>query len=82
MVREILGNGRWPDYLQLNGVDPSENDQDAICSFFGYMSASNNVSDMHVDIYDLHHPDTHLQSLFTRVQLNSAILHGKPYYLI
>ena len=46
------------------------------------MSASNNVLDMPVEKYDLHHPDTHLQLLFTRVQLQSAILHGKPYHLI
>ena len=84
MMQEILGNGHWRDHLlpELRGVDPSAKDQDAICSFFGYMSASNNVSDMPVEIYDLHHPDTHLQSLFTRVQLWSAILHGKPYHLI
>lgn len=82
MAREMLGNGRWSEYLQLYGVDPSAKDQDAICNFFGYVSASNNISDMPVELYDLCHPDTHLQALFTKVRLRYAVLQGKTYQLI
>jgi hypothetical protein len=82
MVREILGNGRWLDFLPVTIANPQAGVQNTLCSFFGYMSASNTVSDMCPELYDLCHPDEHLQRIFANVRVRCAVLGETLYYLI
>ena len=82
MVREILGNGRWLDLLPLNTANPQAGVQDAICNFFGYMSTSNSISDMPIELYDLCHPNEHLQRIFAKVRVRRVVLGELLYYLI
>jgi hypothetical protein len=82
MDHEIVGNGHWLDLLPLSTANPQAGVQDAICNFFGYMSTSNSISNMPIELYDLCHLNEHLQHIFAEVRVQCVVLGKLLYYLI